>query len=77
MLLVAEQEITRFPARSALFRQRTCGLVVVWVTRALGLLELSIQDLSLHLPESFHISKHEYQGFQPTIPSGLGAIYKV
>jgi hypothetical protein len=32
VLLVAEQVITRLPVRSALFKQRTGGLVVRWVT---------------------------------------------
>jgi hypothetical protein len=31
-LLAAEQETTRLPVRSALFKQRTGGLVVRWVT---------------------------------------------
>jgi hypothetical protein len=32
VFVVVEQETTRLPVRSALFKQRTGGLVVRWVT---------------------------------------------
>jgi hypothetical protein len=48
---VAEQVTTRLPVRSALFKQRTGGLVVRWVTTGESLL-LNVKDFRFALVTS-------------------------